>query len=175
MLGKLCHKALAESHNFTVGLALRVKVGAALTAAHRQTCKAVLEYLLEAEELDYGSANGGVKSETALVRSDSGIELAAEAAVHLNVALVVNPRNSELNETLGLNDPVDDSVCLVGLILFNNRLERFQNLSYSLEKLCLAGVALFNLFVHAFKVLVFKCHCKILPNNVSETQIFTSI
>ena len=91
MLGKLCHKALAESHYLAVGLALGVKIGAALAAAHRQTCKAVLEYLLEAQEFYYGSAYGGVKSQTALVRSDSGVELAAETAVHLNVALVVNP------------------------------------------------------------------------------------
>ena len=51
MAEELGHKALAEGHYLPVGLALGVKVGAALAAAYRQAGKAVLEYLLKSKEL----------------------------------------------------------------------------------------------------------------------------
>ena len=38
-LTKFCHKTLAEHHNFSVALSLRVKVRSALTAADRKTCQ----------------------------------------------------------------------------------------------------------------------------------------
>ena len=48
---QLGHEALAEAHDFHVALAVGVEVGAALAAAHGQGGQAVLEGLLEAEEL----------------------------------------------------------------------------------------------------------------------------
>ena len=52
VLVQLRHEALAEGHDFPVGLALGVKVGAALAAADGQTGEAVLEHLLKAQKLD---------------------------------------------------------------------------------------------------------------------------
>ena len=52
MLAELGHEALAESHDFTIALALGVKIGTALAAADGESGKAVLENLFEAEELD---------------------------------------------------------------------------------------------------------------------------
>ena len=63
-------KALAEAHNLSVGLALRVEVGAALAAAHGQRGKAVLEDLLEAQELDDAQVDGRMQAQAALVGSD---------------------------------------------------------------------------------------------------------
>ncbi len=54
MLGKLGHEGLAETHDFIITLALRVKVGTALAAAHRQAGQAVLENLLKSEEFNDG-------------------------------------------------------------------------------------------------------------------------
>ena len=45
---KFGHKALAKTHNFRVRFAFRVKIAAALAAAHGQGCKAVFKGLLEA-------------------------------------------------------------------------------------------------------------------------------
>jgi len=47
---QLAHEALAEAHHFAVGLAVRVEVAAAFSAAHGKRGEAVLENLLEAEE-----------------------------------------------------------------------------------------------------------------------------
>ena len=62
VLTKLCHKALAECHNFSVALALRIKVRATLTAADRKTCKWVLENLLETEKLNNAEVYWRMKS-----------------------------------------------------------------------------------------------------------------
>ena len=74
---QLGHERLAETHDFGIGLALRVEVGAALAAAHRQAGQAVLEALLEAEELDDALVHARVETQTALVGADRGVELDA--------------------------------------------------------------------------------------------------
>ncbi len=62
------HKTLAETHNLIVALAVRIEVRTALTAAHREACKGILEYLLECEELERGEGDFGVEPDTAFVR-----------------------------------------------------------------------------------------------------------
>ena len=101
---KLTHEALAESHYFVIRLALRVEVRTTLSAAHRETCEGVLENLLEAEELKDADVNRRVKSQTALVRSDSAVELNSVTTVNLNSAVIVDPGNSENDLTLRLYD-----------------------------------------------------------------------
>ena len=52
MFAKLCHKALAESHNFTVRFAFRVEIRTAFAAADRKACQGVLENLFKTKEFD---------------------------------------------------------------------------------------------------------------------------
>ena len=146
MLAKLCHEALAETHNFSVALALRIEVRAALAAAHRQSCKAVLEYLLKAQELDDPKVNRGVESDTALVGSDSRVELYSEATVYLNLTVVVYPRNTEHDLTLRLNDTLENACIDEVLSLLSNRLKSLKDFSNGLDELRLAGISLLNCF-----------------------------
>ena len=99
-----------------------------------------------------------MESETALIRTDGGIELNSVSAVDLNLAVVVDPRNTELDESLGFDDTVDHTrLDNVGTPL-DNRLERFKNLSDSLKKFGLIGVALAYCIVHALEILTFELH-----------------
>ena len=68
MLGKLRHEGLAETHDFAVALALRVKVGTAFAAAHREAGQAVFENLFKAQEFDDGGTDARMQAQTALVR-----------------------------------------------------------------------------------------------------------
>jgi len=155
---QLGHEALAETHNFCIGLALRVKVGAALAAAHGQSGQGVLEDLLEAEELDNGEVDGGMEAQAALVRSDSGIELNAVAAVDLDLAVVVNPGNAEGDDALGLYKALDEA-CLLPLgVLVNDELQALKYLADCLKKLGLVGIALFDGVIDSLKILVCN-HC----------------
>ena len=67
-----------------------------LTARER-----ILEDLLEAQELQDAEVDAGVEAETAFVWTEGGVELDAEAPVHLHLALVVLPRDSELDHAFG--------------------------------------------------------------------------
>ncbi len=87
-----------------------------------------------------------MKSETALVGTDGAVELNAETAVNLNLAVVVNPGNSEHNNSLGLGNSLENTVCLVLRVLLKNRLERCENLCSRLNKLRLSGIFCFKLF-----------------------------
>ena len=121
---KLCHKALAECHNFTVRFALRIEVGTTFTAAHRKGSKAVLEDLLESEELQYGKVYTRMEAKTALVRSDCGVELYAVTSVNLYFAVVINPRYAEHNNALRLNKTLDNCVLFIFRMFLNDGLER---------------------------------------------------
>ena len=105
---QLGHEALAEAHDLVVRLALGVEVGAALAAADGQAGQGVLEDLLEAEELDDAEVDRGVEAQAALVGPERGVELDAEAAVDLDLALVVLPRHPEDDLPFRLADALDD-------------------------------------------------------------------
>ena len=151
---KLTHEALAESHYFVVRLTLRVEVRTTLSAAHRETCEGVLENLLEAEELKDAEVNRGVKSQTALVRSDSAVELNSVTAVNLNSAVVIDPSYSEHDLTLRLYDS------LKNLLLDKLRVSRkcgsnrIKELINCLEELRLASIPYHNLLHEIVKILI---------------------
>jgi hypothetical protein len=58
---ELSHEALAECHDFSVALPLGIEISAAFAAADRKTGQAVLEALLETEELDDAEFTEGWK------------------------------------------------------------------------------------------------------------------
>ena len=155
MSAKLCHKALAETHNLSVALALGVKVRTALAAAHRQCCKAVLEDLLKAEELDDTEIYGGVKSDTALVRSDCRVELNSETSVYLSLAVVVYPGYTEHNLSFRLNDSLKYACVNEILSFFNYGLKALENFCYCLNEFGLACISFLNCFEQVDKILIF--------------------
>ena len=156
---ELSHEALAEAHDLAVGLALGVKVRAALAAAHGQSCEAVFQSLLKAEELYDRGRDRGVETQTALIGADRAVELDAETAVHLDLAAVIHPGDSKLNETFRLNKTLDNAVFLVLRVLLDNALEAFQDLHDRLMELRLAGVAGQHSIIYSLQVLV----CQHLP------------
>jgi hypothetical protein len=101
-----------ESPDLVVRLALGVKVGSTLTTTHHQTSQGVLEDLLETEatistarttinsQLQDGKVDGGVQSETTLVRTESRVELNSETPVDGNRSVIPLPSNSEVDDSL---------------------------------------------------------------------------
>jgi hypothetical protein len=96
VLAELGHERLAEAHDLAVALALGVEVRPALAGAHRQAGQAVLEGLLEREELEHALRHRRVEPQAALVRADAVRVLDAVAAVDLDLALVVLPATRKL-------------------------------------------------------------------------------
>ena len=110
------HQRLAEAHDLAVGLALRVEVGPALRPAHGQAGEAVLEGLLEAEELQDRGCTLRVEAEAALVGADRVVELDAPGAVDPDVAGVVLPGDAEDDDPVGFGHALEDlGVAVFGL------------------------------------------------------------
>ena len=89
-------------------LPLGSKSRAALAAAHGQRGQGVLEHLLEGQELEDAEVHRGVEAQPALVGADGAVHLDPEAAVDLDLALVVHPGDAEHDHALGLDDALED-------------------------------------------------------------------
>ncbi len=166
MLAKLSHEALAECHDLTVRLALRIKVGTALAAAHRKACKAVLEDLLKSEELDDAEVYSRVESQTALVRTDSRVELYSVACVYLNLSVVIYPRNSELDLSLRVYKSLKkSSLSVLLLISLDYNSDSLKNLLDCLVELRLCRV-LFNYLCNDF--INIRHLSYLLKNNIKK-------
>lgn len=61
----------------------------------------ILEDLLEAQELQDGQIDGGMKAQAALVGAEGGIELHPVPSIDLQLVVVVGPDDAELNDSLG--------------------------------------------------------------------------
>ena len=96
--------------------------------------------------------NRGVEAQAALVGADCGVELDAEAAVDLDFALVVNPRNAELDDALGLDDALKDLCFLVFRMRLDDRFESAHDLGDGLDELGLIGVLRLNLVDNSLDV-----------------------
>ena len=156
---QLGHKGLAETHDLVAALALGVKVGTALTAAHGQAGEGVLEYLLKAQELDDGQVDGRVEPQAALGGADGGGELDPIAAVHLDLAVIVHPGDAEEQAALRFHHALNDAGPGQLGLLVEHGLERLQNFAYGLKKLGLMSVFCADVFIDALQVGIRKSKC----------------
>ena len=99
-----------------------------------------------------------MEAQAALVRSDSGVELYAVAAVDLDLAVVVDPGNAEGNNALGLYETLDDGVLLPLGVLVNDELQALEYFADCLKELGLVWIALFDGVIDSLKILVCN-HC----------------
>ena len=95
-----------------------------------------------------------METETALVRSDGGVELDAEPAVDLDVAVVVDPRNAEDNLSLWLHDALEDSCFNKVRTGVSDRVQSGENFGDSLDELRLVSVSLGNGLEYFVEMLI---------------------
>ena len=150
---QFCHECLAETHDFIVALSVRIEIAAALAAADRQCCQAVLENLFESEEFENTEVNGRVESEASLVRADRAVELYTVTLVDAGLAFIINPGNTEHHSTLRFYQSFQKRCCFVLRMSFDNRLDGSQNFSYSLMKFRLIRILRFCLFDDSLYIL----------------------
>lgn len=134
MLVKLPHESNAELADLVVRLALGVEVGTTLATAHVKAGQGILEDLLETKELEDRQVDSGVETETALVGTESRVELHTIALVDLALALVVLPDNAELDDALGYRGDLKSLLVLWVLLEEGGALEGG-------DKLCLQLVS----------------------------------
>ena len=155
MTVKLCHECLAETHNLSVATSTDREVGTTLAATHRQCSKGILECLLESKELKDREVYRRMESQAALIRTNGTVELYAIAYVYMHFALVVCPRHTERNDTLGFYKALDELCFLKLWVLVVNVLNRDKDFANCLQVLCFARVLSLEV-VHNF----FNIHSK---------------
>jgi len=142
VLPEFGHEGLAEGHDFLVGLAGRVEVGAAFGAAHRKTGQRVLEGLFEAEELADGFIDVRGEADAALVGADRRVELDAHGSGDLDDALVVGPGDAELDDAFRFDDAFHDREFLDVGFFFDQGIHRSEELFDRLEEFRLIVIPL---------------------------------
>jgi hypothetical protein len=155
---ELGHERLAEPHDLALGPALGIEVRATLAAADRQTSKGVLEDLLEPEELHDADVDAGVEAEPTLVGAEGRVELHPEAAVELDLAGIVDPRDPEDDLALRLAEPADHGTVGVLRVLGDHRPEAVEHLVHRLVELRLTRVAPQHFVVDVVQLLVEDGH-----------------
>ena len=151
------HEALAEPHDLRVGLAGGIEVRAALGAADGQAGQAVLEDLLEAQELDDAGIYILLEPQAALVGADGAVELATVADVGMPGAVVRHPHHAEGEHPLRLHHPVQKIRFLILRMFLDHRLQGRENLLHSLDEFRLIGVLGLDIFNHTGKIGVHDC------------------
>ena len=117
------NKALAEPHDLVVRLSCRVKVRAALAAAHGQAGQAVLEGLFERKELHDARRNVLLETDSALVGPDGSVELAAVSVLRMGKPFIVLPDNAEREHPLRFHHTSEQIHLLVLRMTFYNRIQ----------------------------------------------------
>ena len=121
---KLSHKALAESHDLIVRLALGIEITATLASADRESRQTVLKYLLKPKELYDTEIDRGMKTEPSLIGTYSRVELYPESVIYLYLSIVIYPGYSEEYLSLGSHQPLEQCfLAILCLILFDNGTE----------------------------------------------------
>ena len=146
------HKALAEAHYLHLALALGVEVRAAFAAADGKSRQRIFEYLLEAEKFYNAHVDRGVEAQTALVGAYCAVELNSVAAVCVNLARVVRPRDAENRSSLRLDEPFEQRPILICPVRLDNRANGIENLRRSLNELRLSRVLLLNVKYHVVNI-----------------------
>ena len=95
-----------------------------------------------------------MKTDTAFVGAQSGIELHAEAAIDLLGARIVDPRHPEDDLPFGLEQPSDDGGVGVLGVLVDDWAQAGQNLVDGLVEFDLARVAASDFLVDVVQPLV---------------------
>lgn len=108
--------ATHESSDLVVRLALRVEVASSLSTSHHETRQGVLKDLFEAQELKDREVDGGVQTESTLVRTESRVELDSVASVDSDRSVILLPGDSELDDSLGNLDD-GKGLSVLGLLL----------------------------------------------------------
>ncbi len=137
---QLGHQRLAEAHDLALAFALRIEIGAAFAAAHRQGGQRILEGLLKAEELQDRQVYRWVEAHAALIGADGRVELHAEGAIDLHLAAIVHPADAELNDTLGLHQALQQRLFAIARVALDKRPQRGEYFAHRLQIFRLVGV-----------------------------------
>ena len=94
-----------------------------------------------------------METKTALVRSDRTVELYTISFIYLNNTVVINPRNTEGDNSFRLNKALQKGNTAVFLLIFvDYYFKRIKNFLYSLMEFRLARVLCYDSLLNFFSI-----------------------
>ena len=138
---ELRHISLTEAHDLGIRLAPGIEVGAALGRAQGQCGQAVLENLLEPQELEHAEVEVSGKAQPALVRADGVAELDAKTVIDADIALVVLPGDPELDDPVRFRQAFQDLGFPVSRVFMDKRNQVLGDLVNRLVEFLFAGIS----------------------------------
>ena len=93
-----------------------------------------------------------MEAQAALVGADGGVELAAVAAVHLDLALVVHPGHAEADHPVRLHQTLQNAVFLQLRVLLHIGLQGVEHFINSLQEFLIGGISGRSLVVNGFHI-----------------------
>ena len=154
---ELAHEGLAERHDFTIGFAFGIEIASAFSAAHREGRQAVLEDLLESEELQDAQVHGRMEAETAFVRPDRAVELNAIALIDLDFAFVIHPGNLEHDDAFRNDNALKNLVLFILAVAVQKFSEGFEDFRYALDEFLFPSCGLLDALKHSLCIAVHVC------------------
>src|SRR5690606_19364561 len=115
------HKGLAEAHDFATALTFRIKIRTAFTTAHRQGGQGIFKGLFKRQELQHRLVHGRVETQTTFERANGRVVLNTVATVYVNIALIINPGYTELNDALRLYQTIQQTMLGIARMLGDER------------------------------------------------------
>ena len=94
-----------------------------------------------------------MEAQSTLVGPDRAVHLDAEAAVHLDISLIVRPGHAEHQYAFRLDDAVQNAVGLILGMLCQHQPQRIEYLPHRLMEFGLGGVLRLHADHHFFKVV----------------------
>ena len=160
---KLCHEALAESHDFVVRFAFRIEIGTTFCTTHRQCGQTVLESLFESEELHDAEVHARMETDSSLVWSDGTVHLYPVSSVDLHFSFIVYPRNSEHDYSFRFCNALQNLHVHQIRMFHNVRGQAFHHFPYCLMKFFFTRISgyqscheiiyiLLSKMIHCFKI-----------------------
>ena len=97
-----------------------------------------------------------MEAEAALVRSDGAVEFHTVPAVHLNLALVIDPRHAEQDGSFRFHDPFQNRVVFILGIRGQNRFNCAEHFLNGLDEFFFVAMLGLNQVEHALGICL--CH-----------------
>ncbi len=105
-----------------------------------------------------------MQAQATLIGADRRVKLDTPAAVYLNLAAVIYPGYTEIDDAFRLGNALHDAVLLDFGACFYNRFKGFKYLTDSLKEFGLVGIALCKAFVYPAQVSIFQRHTELTSN-----------
>src|SRR5690606_18719758 len=116
-------KGMSAAHDFLTRPSLRLDLGAASTSSSLMYCHVFFDNLFKTKDFHNGGIHRRVKTQPTFVRAQCRIEFNPIAFVHLDLALLIEPGNTEHDLSLRLHHTFNNGMLAISPVILQQGCE----------------------------------------------------